>query len=114
MDEERTILGEQDEGAGHPVHNGVDDGSKTPPHKNHSQSNSGDTASQPPNRQTDDASPTDFVMPKKDARARRSRGSNIKEITALLNIHDPQEAATTIGQTSTVSSTHVQFSAYTQ
>ncbi|XP_077327119.1 RNA-binding protein FXR2-like [Lithobates pipiens] len=80
-DEERTILGDQDVGAGHPVQNGVDDRSKTPPHKNHSQSNSGDAASQPQNRQTDDTSPTDSVTPKKDARARRSRGSNTKEIT---------------------------------
>ncbi|XP_072259098.1 RNA-binding protein FXR1-like [Pyxicephalus adspersus] len=80
-DEDGTVLDEQEVAAAHPVQNGVENGSKTPPHKNHIQPETGDTASQQGDRQTEENVKNDSVMPKRDSRARRSRGSNAKDVT---------------------------------
>ncbi|KAM5170572.1 fragile X messenger ribonucleoprotein 1 homolog A-like [Mantella aurantiaca] len=79
-DEDRTALDAREEGAGPPVQNGVDKGSETTEHNNHIQTDSEDTTSQQ-HRHTDETSGTDSTTPKRDPRARRSRGSNTKETT---------------------------------
>ncbi|XP_068129955.1 RNA-binding protein FXR2 [Hyperolius riggenbachi] len=69
-DEDGTILDGQEEQQQHtpPVQNGVENGSKTP-NENHVE------------KTKDDSSRTESLTPKRDPRARRSRGSNAKEIT---------------------------------
>ncbi|KAM9313358.1 RNA-binding protein FXR2 [Gastrophryne carolinensis] len=80
-DEEATVLdGHEEEERSHPVQNGIGNGTKAP-HKNHTEPDAGEAPSQPRNRNADQNSRTDPLTPKRDSRAKRTQGSNTKDVT---------------------------------